>query len=311
MRNVMQEAHASFWASFIRSRAMRPFFIAIALSAALQMPPARAAEAPLPQLRAYTVDASWLQPMAPLQIADHTWQIGTEDLTALLVQTREGAVLLDGGMPQMAGHLLDNMKLRGVAAQDLRLILLSHAHADHAGPVAALKRRTGAQIVTNAESAVLLARGGSDDLHFGDGITYPPATADRIVMDGEVVTVGGIAFTAHFMPGHTPGSTAWTWTDTRNGTPVRIAYADSLSAPGYRLQGNARYPRLVSDYRRSFATVRALPCDLLLTPHPGASNWDYAAGSKAGAAALTCKAYADAAERNFDAQLAREAAGAH
>ncbi len=284
--------------------------LALSLAAVLPIACASAAEAPLPQLRAYTVDASWLQPMAPLQIADHTWQIGTENLTALLVQTAEGAVLLDGGMPQMAGHLLDNMKARGVAPQDLRLILLSHAHADHAGPVAELKRRSGAHVVANAESAVLLARGGSDDLHFGDGITYPPANADRIVMDGEVVEVGGIEFTAHFMPGHTPGSTAWTWTDTREGKPVRIAYADSLSAPGYQLKGNPRYPRLVEDYKRSFATVRALPCDVLLTPHPGASNWDYAAGARAGAKALTCKAYADAAEQKFDAQLAKETAGA-
>ncbi|WP_164115141.1 L1 family subclass B3 metallo-beta-lactamase [Stenotrophomonas maltophilia] len=289
---------------------MRPHMLALMLAAVLPITHASAAEAPLPQLRAYTVDASWLQPMAPLQIADHTWQIGTQDLTALLVQTADGAVLLDGGMPQMASHLISNMKVRGVAPQDLRLILLSHAHADHAGPVAELKRRTGAKVAANSESALLLARGGSNDLHFGDDITYPPANADRIIMDGEVVTVGGIAFTAHFMPGHTPGSTAWTWTDTRDGKPVRIAYADSLSAPGYQLKGNPRYPRLVEDYRRSFATVRGLPCDLLLTPHPGASNWDYAAGAKAGAKALTCKAYADAAEQKFDAQLAKEVAGA-
>ena len=288
---------------------MRLCLTTLALAATLAFD-VTAADEPLPQLRAYTVDSSWLQPMAPLQIADHTWQIGTWNLTALLVQTAEGAVLLDGGMPQMAGHLLDNMKLRGVAPQDLQLILLSHAHADHAGPVAELKRRTGAMVVANAESAVLLARGGSNDLHFGDSITFPPASTDRIIMDGEVVTVGGIEFTAHFMPGHTPGSTAWTWTDTRDGKPVRIAYADSLSAPGYQLQGNARYPRLVEDYRRSFATVRGLPCDLLLTPHPGASNWNYAAGSNASEKVLSCKAYADAAEKKFDAQLAKETATA-
>ncbi|HIE5097774.1 L1 family subclass B3 metallo-beta-lactamase [Stenotrophomonas maltophilia] len=285
-----------------------PFFM-LAMALPITHATAATGSAPLPQLRAYTVDSSWLQPMPPLQIADHTWQIGTANLTALLVQTAEGAVLLDGGMPQMANHLLDNMKARGVAPQDLRLILLSHAHADHAGPVAELKRRTAAHVVTNAESAVLLARGGSDDLHFGDDITYPPASADRIIMDGEVVTLGGIAFTAHFMPGHTPGSTAWTWTDTRNGKPVRIAYADSLSAPGYTLQGNVRYPQLIQDYRRTFATVRGLPCDLLLTPHPGASHWDYAAGDNAGAKALSCKAYADEAEKVFDAQLARETTG--
>ncbi|MBN8232130.1 subclass B3 metallo-beta-lactamase [Corallococcus macrosporus] len=267
---------------------------------------ALAAPPPLPQLEAYTVDATWLQPMEPLRIADHTWQIGTQELTALLVETQDGLVLLDGGMPQMADHLLSNLKRRGFAPQDLRLLLSSHAHADHAGPFAALKRRTGARVVASAMSAVMLARGGSDDLHFGDDITFPPVVVDRVVMDGEVVSQGGVEFTAHFMPGHTPGSIGWTWNDTRDGKPVRLAYADSLTAPGYQLLANPRYPRIVEDYRRSFATVRALPCDVLLTPHPGSSGWNYAAGAAAGAKAMSCMAYADASERDFNAQLAKQ-----
>jgi metallo-beta-lactamase class B len=269
---------------------------------------ASAAEPPLPQLEAYTVDASWRQPIASVRIADRTWQIGTEGLTALLVMTDDGAVLIDGGMPQAADALLANMERLKIAPADLRLLLSSHAHADHAGPFAALKRRTGAHLVANAESAALFARGGSDDLHFGDEITYPPVQTDRIVMDHEVVSQGGTDFIVHFIPGHTPGSVAWTWTDTRDGRPVRIAYVDSLSAPGYRLQGNLRYPRLVDDYRRSFDVVRGLPCDLLLTPHPGASNWNYAAGDAAGAEALTCAAYAEGAATRFEAQLAEEQA---
>ncbi|KPN20851.1 subclass B3 metallo-beta-lactamase [Xanthomonas sp. Mitacek01] len=283
-----------------------------ALSAAFLVPcllSASAAEPPLPQLEAYTVRESWRQPMAPLRIADHTWQIGTEGLTALLVITDAGAVLIDGGMPQAADALLANMQRLDVAPADLRLLLSSHAHADHAGPFAALKRRTGARLVANAESSVLFARGGSDDLHFGDEITYPPVDTDRIVMDREVVSLGGTDFTVHFMPGHTPGSVAWTWTDTREGRPVRIAYADSLSAPGYTLHDNPRYPRLVEDYRRTFDVVRALPCDLLLTPHPEGSGWDYAAGDAAGAKAMTCAAYAQAAKARFEAQLAEEQAG--
>ncbi|WP_367382398.1 subclass B3 metallo-beta-lactamase [Stenotrophomonas cyclobalanopsidis] len=283
---------------------MRLLPLALVLATCLPLA-GRAAEPLLPQLKAYTVDPSWLQPIAPLQIADHSWQIGTANLTSLLVQTPQGAVLLDGGMPQMADHLLHNLQLRGVSPTDLRVILLSHAHADHAGSVAELKRRTGARILANAETAVLLARGGSDDLHFGDRFAFPPAQVDRIIMDGETVDIGGMRFTAHFVPGHTPGSTAWTWTDSRDGKPVRIAYADSLSAPGYTLQDNPRYPRLLEDFRRSFATVRALPCDVLLTPHPDGSGWDYAAGANAGAKAVTCGAYADAAGQNLDATLTR------
>ncbi|WP_274622192.1 subclass B3 metallo-beta-lactamase [Myxococcus fulvus] len=273
---------------------------------AVATPPAQPKLPPLPQLQAYTVDAPWLQPILPLRIADRTWQIGTEELTALLVETQDGVVLLDGGMPQMADHLLENLRRRGFKPQDLRLLLSSHAHADHAGPFAALKRRTGARVVASAESAVLLARGGVDDLHFGDDFVFAPVVVDRVVMDGEVVKQGSVEFTAHFMPGHTPGSTAWTWTDTRDGKPVRIAYVDSLSTPGYQLLGNPRYPRLVDDYRRSLATVRALPCDVLLSPHPSFSGWEYSAGDKAGAKALTCKAYADAAERDFNARLSEQ-----
>ena len=272
-------------------------------------PHAGAADAwpPLPQLKAYTVHESWRQPIAPVRIADNTWHIGTANLSAILVKTADGAVLIDGGMPQAADMLLGHMAALGVAPGDLALILLSHAHADHAGPVAELRRRTGARVAANAESAVLLARGGSDDIHFGDAIVYPPVQVDRLLQDGEVVEVGGMRFTVHFMPGHTPGSMAWTWTDRDRGRDVRIAYADSLTAPDYRLLGNPRHPRIVEDYRRSFDVVRALPCDLLLTPHPGASGRNFA--DPAASKPMDCVEYADAAQRAFEAQLESEGQG--
>src|SRR5690606_7610810 len=107
------------------------------------------------------------------------------------------------------------------------LMLASHAHGDHVGPSAAIERATGATVVNSAESAWLMAHGGSNDIHFGDGILYPPVQTDRLVRDGGVVELGGMQLTAHAMPGHTPGSLAWTWTDTRDGVPVRIAFANS------------------------------------------------------------------------------------
>lgn len=264
---------------------------------------ALAAEPALPQLQAYEVDESWRQPVAPQQIADHTWRIGTEGIHSLLVKTDAGAVLLDGGMPQTADMLLAQMRTLGVEAGDLKLILHSHAHGDHVGPLAAIKRATGATLVSNAESALLLAAGGSNDLHFGDEILYPPAHADRIVHDGEAVELGGLRLSVHFMPGHTPGSMAWTWTDARDGQPLRIAYVDSLSTPGYQLVDNPRIPRLVDDFRHSFDVVRALPCDLLLTPHVGAGRHE------GNAAPLTCREYADKSERAFDTELAKQRGG--
>ncbi len=268
------------------------------------------AQTPLPQLKAYEAPASWLTPIAPLRISDHVWQIGTANITALLVKTDQGAVLFDGGMPQVADLLLANMKKLGVAPEQLRFILHTHAHADHVGPLAAIKRATGATLVSNAESAALMARGGSHDIHFGDDILYPPVQADRLLQDGEVVQLGSTAFTVTFTPGHTPGSMSWTWTDTLDGKPVRIAYVDSLSAPGYKLIGNPGYPHLTEAYAHSIAAIRALPCDLLLTPHPDFSGWDYANAGKPHPAPMSCKAYADEAEARLKKQIDKEARSA-
>ena len=277
-----------------------------ALLAALLFPLSLSAQSVLPQTQAYEVPESWRRPVQPFQVAERTWYVGTEGLSALLVKTDDGAVLIDGGMPQAAPLLLQHLQSLGIAPGDVRLMLHSHAHADHAGPLAALRRATGATLVSNAESAALLARGGSADIHYGDKILFPPVTADRLVQDGETIELGGVAFTAHFTPAHTPGSLSWTWTDRRDGRPVAIAYADSLSAPDYRLVDNPRYPGIVEDYRRGFARVRALPCDILIAPHPGGVGWTPADTGNPHPAPVSCTAYADKAEAAFDAALAKQ-----
>lgn len=264
-----------------------------------------AAEAPLPQLGAYQVDEHWRQPIPPFKIADRTWYIGTAGLSALVVVGDAGAVLIDGGMPQAADMLLRNLRGVGIADGQLKWIVHSHAHADHAGPLAAVQRATGARVASNAESSVLLARGGTDDLHFGDSITFPPVKVDRMLLDREVIDLGNVQLTAHFTPGHTPGSLSWSWTDTRDGKAVRIVYADSLSAPGYDLIGHPRYPRIAEDYRATFAKVRALPCDVLITPHADASGWAPGTATPH-AKPMTCREYADKAEQKLDAQLATQ-----
>lgn len=280
-------------------------FVPIALLSTLCL--AAQAAAPLPQLGAYKVDESWRQPVAPFRIADNTWYVGTQSLSAVLVRTPGGAVLIDGGMPQAAGMLLDNLRAVGLGEGELKWIVTSHAHADHAGPLAAVARATGARVAASADAAAMLAKGGSDDLHFGDNMLFPPIATDRILLDGERLGDDALSPQVHFTPGHTPGSVSWTWTDTRNGKPLRIAYVDSLTAPGYRLIGHPRYPRIVEDYRRSFDVVRGLPCDLLLTPHADASGWTPAASAKQ-PATLSCSEYADRAQLRLNEQLAEQQA---
>ncbi len=280
---------------------LRPILLAFLSLSACSI--AHASEPLLPQGKGYQSPDAWRQSVAPVRVADHTWQIGTAGITAILLKSADGALLIDGGLPQTKDMLLAHMRALGVAPGDLKMILASHAHADHAGPLAAIKRVTGAQVVNDAESAVLMAHGGSDDIHFGDDILYPPVQTDRVVHDGEVLVLGNLRLTAHFIPGHTPGSIAWTWDDTRDGTALHIAYVDSLTAPGYRLVDNPRYPDIVDDFRHSFAIVRTLPCDLLLTPHADLSGWDFANAANPHPHPMSCRAYADTAEKNLAAQL--------
>lgn len=132
----------------------------------------------------------------------------------------------------------------------------------------------------------------------------PPVQADRLLHDGETVSLGGMTLSVHFSPGHTPGNMSWTWTDLRAGKPVRIAYVDRVSAPGYQLIDSPRYPRITDDYRASIATSRALPCDLLLTPYLWFSGWNYADVAGPQPTPTTCRAFADSAEKVVAADLA-------
>lgn len=249
---------------------------------------------------------NWRKTVTPFKMADHTWYIGTEGLSALLIKTNSGAILIDGGIPNATEMLLHNMKQLGVSPKDLKWIVFTHAHYDHAGPLAEVKRLTGAQVASNIESAALAARGGKNDIHFGDKYPFKSFKTDRFLRDGEVIELGGISLKAQFTPGHTPGSLSWTWTDQREGKPIQIAYVDSLSAPGYKLIKNSRQPNIIADFRKGIAKVRSLPCDLLITPHPEASGWTPMNTAVPLGTSMTCKDFADKVELKLNEQIKSE-----
>jgi metallo-beta-lactamase class B len=172
--------------------------------------------------------------------------------------------------PQIADHI----KALGFKLSDVKVILNSHPHYDHAGGIAQLQRMTGAAVKLNLWSAKLLATGepGPDDQQFG--ILHPMAkiTHAGIVHDGETVRLGPLALTAHFTPGHMPGGITWTWKSCEKDRCLDMVYVDSLStaaAPGFRFSD---HPALLKDFDKSFAIVDALPCDIVLTPHPDISK---------------------------------------
>jgi metallo-beta-lactamase class B len=203
--------------------------------------------------------------------------------------------------------------------RDLRWILNSHAHFDHAGGIAALQRMSGARVGASARGATALraGRAAADDPQagFGEETHFPSVAAVVRVADGATLALGDIVITAHHTPGHTPGATSWSWRGCEAGRCHDLVYADSLTAvssPGFRFGAE---PARVAAFRRSIATVAALPCDLLVTTHPGASHlFERLAAREAGDAdALVdgnaCRAYAEAANRGLDARLEEEAAG--
>ena len=251
----------------------------------------------------------WHTPKDAFHLLGNTWYVGTEAITVLLIRGPQGAVLIDTGVPESAASVLKNIKAAGAKPGDIELILTSHAHLDHVGAIAQLKQATGARVLASEASKVLLEAGGRNDLHFGDSLPYPPVVVDGVFRDGEVLTVGDLHLTAHLTPAHTPGSTSWTWVESDGDASVAMAYVDSVTAPGYSLLGNEKYPAIVEDFRRGFAAIRALPCDVLVTPHPEASElFERAAAGKLVDTAA-CKAYADRGEANLDKQIAGQRAG--
>ncbi len=265
--------------------------------------------APLARAQATAQWREWNRPIPPFRIAGPLYYVGVESVTSLLVTTPAGHVLVDGGFAESAEIILANVRKLGFRPEDVKVLLSTHAHGDHAGGLAALKARTGAKLYAGAADVPLLARGGKGDFAFGDDIPYPPVTADVGVKDGETVTLGGLTVRAIATPGHTMGCTTWAFTVEDGGKPVRVVMIGGTSAPGYKLVDNAKYPGIVADYERTFARLAAEPGDLLLEGHGFAFGLeDKRAGRKPFVDAAAYQARVAEAAKAFREQLAKEKA---
>ncbi len=259
---------------------------------------------------------SWTAPQKPFRIYGNTWSVGPHGLGVFLVTAPTGHVLIDGGVPGEARLIEANIRNLGIHLRDIKWILNSHAHADHAGGIAQLAHDTGAQVIANVADTPLLERGGHDDPEYGDRFPFPPVHVARTVTDGERLHLGNLVLTAHATPGHTRGNTTWTWISCEGTRCLHMVDVGSLSVPGFTLIGNPKYPGVIKDFEHSFAVVAALPCDIPLAPHPGMVNfWARVAKRKQGDVSalidpMGCRAYAKDARESFKAQLAKQRAEA-
>jgi metallo-beta-lactamase class B len=275
---------------------------------------------PDPPIPCYDCE-EWNAPREPFRLFGNTYYVGVAGLSAVLVVSGDGLVLLDGGLPQTAPRIDSSIRKLGFKTEDIRLIVNSHAHYDHAGGIAALQRASGAQVASSAAGARALERGEptDDDPQYALGRkinAFPRVSNLRVVADGETLRVGDVAITAHLTPGHTPGSTTWTWRSCEADRCLNFVYADSLnpvSAPAFRFSGGGGQPSIVDAFRRSIATVAQLPCDVIVSVHPSFTDLDRKLkqrGTKRGADPFVdpqgCRAYAADAAKRLDARVAEE-----
>lgn len=210
----------------------------------------------------------WVTKQAPFRLIGNVYEVGSEGLTALLITTPDGLILLDAGMPSYAPQVARNIEALGRRPRDVRWILNSHAHFDHAGGFAELKRLTGARLAASAADRPSLETGTYPGDEANPFMKFPPVKVDRVLADGDTVSLGGVTLTAHLTPGHTPGCTTWTFPVTEAGRTLQVVYYCSTSVAANRLAPRPQYPGIVEDYRRSFPKLAALHADVFLAPHP-------------------------------------------
>jgi metallo-beta-lactamase class B len=217
----------------------------------------------------------WNQPQTPFQIYGNTYYVGPHGLSVILIASNHGLILIDGALAESAPAVAEGIETLGFEVKDIKLILTTHVHMDHAGGIAALQKRSGARVLGSPWSAAVLKSGGvaQDDPQFGDIRGIEPVAKVAAVKDGETLHVGPIAVTAHFTPGHTQGGVSWTWKSCEGDRCYAMVYADSVSAvspEGYKF---TNHPALLAGFEKSFHFLETVPCDVLMTPHPEASDF--------------------------------------
>jgi metallo-beta-lactamase class B len=273
--------------------------------------PVNAASTECPQCDA------WNKDQAPFQLFGNTYYVGTHGLSAVLITSPQGHVLIDGALPQSAALIARHVEQLGFKIGDVKVIVNSHVHVDHAGGIAELQKMSGAKVYGSDIAAAVLKSGKSDrsDPQFSQLPAYPGSDKVEALGGRKTIDVGSLQLTVVHTPGHTPGGTSWTWRSCEGNRCLNMVYGDSLNAvsdASFKYGGDERYPKAAADMRASIAAFEALPCDILVGAHPEFTGlWSvFDEQGKGDRAKLvdpsSCKRYASAAKERFEKRLADE-----
>lgn len=224
------------------------------------------------QLTAQALDPAWTRAVPPVRIAGNLYYVGTEDLAAYLIVTSKGDILINSTLRENVPLIRKNIEALGFHFSDIKILLISHAHYDHCGGSAMVKQLTGAKyFVMDGDVSVVESGGKTDYQYAHDPSMYFPATrVDRVLHDGDTVTLGEMVLTAHLTAGHTKGTTTWTFDEVEAGRPLHVVIVGGPNMnQGSKLVGNATYPRIAADFAQGFQVLNSLPCDVFLGAHGG------------------------------------------
>lgn len=254
-------------------------------------------------------------PAEPFHIAGNLYFVGSSDIGSYLIATPAGHVVIDAGYESTVPMIEEHVRALGFKVEEVRILLNTQAHYDHAAGFARLKKDSGAQLMIAAGDADVIERGGLHDFSFGDAHPFPPARVDRRLKDGDRVTLGTLTLKAHVTPGHTRGCTTWTFDVTENNRELHVVDMCGLTVlDTTHLVGNALYPDIVADYERTFVAMRKIPVDIFIGAHAGYyGGREKAAKAKANPGGPNpfidpdgYRRYIDTGEQRFRERLANE-----
>lgn len=223
---------------------------------------------------------AWTRQIAPFQIADNLYYVGSQELASYLVVTPKGDILINANLASSPPQIRASVEQLGQRWSDIRILLNGQAHFDHVGGAARVIRETHAEnMVMDGDVSVMESGGRTDFLAPSPNVPgYPPVRVDRVLHDEDTVSLGGVTLTAHKTAGHTRGCTTWTMRShlpgDAAGTLRDIVIVGGtgfwseyhfVATPGHPVS----YPGMVEDFRHTFTVLRALPCDVFLGAHGG------------------------------------------
>jgi len=261
----------------------------------------------------------WTEPFPPFRIVGNLYYVGSKDLASYLITTPRGHILINSNLVGSVPLIRASVEKLGFKFGDIRILLISHAHWDHDGGGAEIKRLTGATYMVMDADVPVVESGGTADFQYGNepGSLYPPSKVDRVLHDGDKVKLGGVILVAHLTPGHTKGCTTWTMKARENGKTYNVVIVGGANVSDYKLVGNTAYPGIASDYERTFAILKTFPVDIFLGAHGSYFNLETKyARLKAGVATpfidpVGYKNFVVDREQVFRTELAKQRASLH